>query len=102
MRSKLSASRHRYSARNMAKPVNFFCAAPEARAVSVIGDFNDWHPNSHPMQRQHDGTWYAQIPLHHGHHHYQFLVDGQSLLDPRASGVGRNERDERVSVIAIS
>src|SRR5881275_3180896 len=43
MRSRPSNSSHhsRYSARNMAKPTNFFCAAPEAQSVAVVGDFND-------------------------------------------------------------
>src|ERR1044072_508848 len=95
-------SNSRYSAKNMAKPVNFFCLAPEARSVSVVGDFNDWLPNVHPLQRQADGSWHLQIPLHHGHHHYTFLVDGQAVLDPRAMGVARNEKNERVSLIAVS
>ena len=86
----------------MAKPINFFCMAPDAEAVSVIGDFNDWRPNAHPMQRQTDGSWQLQVPLYHGHHHYQFLVDGQSMLDPRAMGIARNEKNERVSLIAVS
>ena len=92
----------RYSAKRMAKPVNFFCMAPEAQAVSVIGDFNEWRPAAHPMRRLPDGGWTIQIPLHHGHHHYQFLVDGQRLLDPRAHGIARNAADERVSVVAVS
>ena len=86
----------------MAKPINFFCAAPEAESVSVIGDLNDWRPNAHPMNRQSDGSWHLQIPLNHGHHHYAFLVDGNPVLDPRATGVARNEKNERVSLIAIS
>ena len=92
----------RYSAKRMAKPVNFFCQAPEARTVSVVGDFNDWRPDAHPMHRQPDGGWSVQIPLHHGHHLYLFLVDGRPTLDPRAQGYGRNVRNERVSMIAVS
>jgi hypothetical protein len=103
MRSSSSRStHHRYSAKNMAKPVNFFCLAPEARAVSVVGDFNDWHPNVHPMRQLADGSWHLQIPLNHGHHHYAFLVDGTPVLDPRAMGMARNENNGRVSVIAVS
>jgi 1,4-alpha-glucan branching enzyme len=103
MRSGQSYSSHnRYAAGNMAKPVNFFCVAPEAELVTVVGDFNDWRPNIHPMQRQSDGSWHLQIPLHHGHHHYTFLVDGKPVLDPRAMGIARNEKNERVSLIAVS
>jgi 1,4-alpha-glucan branching enzyme len=92
----------RYSAKKMAKPVNFFCAAPAARSVTLVGDFNDWDPAAFPMKRQPDGNWFIQVTLHHGHHHYQFLVDGKPMLDPNAQGVARNEKDEKVSLIAIS
>jgi 1,4-alpha-glucan branching enzyme len=86
----------------MAKPINFFCFAPEAKRVSLVGDFNDWQPGVHPMTRQPDGSWTIQVPLHHGHHLYRFLVDGQPALDPRANGVGRDARNERASLLAVS
>ncbi|MEO6184360.1 MAG: isoamylase early set domain-containing protein [Verrucomicrobiota bacterium] len=95
-------SLHRYSAKKMAKPVNFICLAPEATAVSLIGDFNDWHPTAHPMKRQADGAWLVQVQLNHGHHHYQFFVDGKPTLDPRAQGIARNEKNEKVSLLSVS
>ena len=101
-RSSPNGSLPRYSARRMAKPVNFFCLAPEARRVSIVGDFNDWHPEAHPMRRQPDGGWVLQVPLHHGHHLYQFLVDGTPVLDPKAQGVGRNACNQRASLLAVS
>src|SRR5579862_3372865 len=91
----------RYSAKKMAKPVNFVCTATAAHSVSLIGDFNDWDPNAHPLKRQPDGAWTVQIPLNHGHHHYQFLVDGKPTLDPRAQGIARNEKNEKVSLVAV-
>jgi 1,4-alpha-glucan branching enzyme len=92
----------RYSARKMTKPVNFYCVAPDASQVFLTGDFNDWNPVAHPLTRQPDGTWLIQISLNHGHQHYQFLVDGKPTLDPRAHGIARNHRDERVSLVAVS
>lgn len=92
----------RYSAKRMQKPVNFYFTAPGAQSVSIVGDFNDWQPNAHPMRRQTDGTWTAQLALHHGHHQYQYLVDGQPVLDLRAQGIARNVRGERVSLVAVS
>ena len=86
----------------MAKPVNFICHAPEATQVSLVGDFNQWQPDALAMQRQPDGAWMIQVAIHHGHHHYMFLVDGKPTLDPRAQGIARNERNERVSLIAVS
>ena len=92
----------RYSAKGMAKPVNFLCIAPDAHEVSVIGDFNDWNGDAHAMNRQFDGSWITQIELNHGHHRYQFLIDGRPSLDPSANGVVRNEKNQRVSLIAVS
>jgi 1,4-alpha-glucan branching enzyme len=88
------------SARHPTRPVNFYCSAPEARAVSLIGDFNHWNPL--PMTRRGDGWWFLQVMLPHGHHRYQFLVDGRRVLDPQASGVARDEHDGEVSLIAVS
>ena len=92
----------RYSAKKMAKPINFICIAPTAQQVSLTGDFNGWDPEATPMQRQSDGTWLVQVAMHHGHHHYLFLIDGKTTLDPRAQGIARNQKGERVSLMAVS
>ena len=92
----------RYSGRSTAKPVNFYCQAPRAGAVHLVGDFNQWNPSSHPMRRQVDGCWFLQVMVTHGHHQYLFLVDGQPMLDPRAVGMARNELHEEVSLVAVS
>ena len=96
------SSANRYSARNMVKPVNFFCLAPDASQVCLIGDFNNWDPCSHPMKRQPGGAWLIQVSLYNGNHHYQFLVDGKPILDPAANGIARNLLGERVSLRAVS
>jgi 1,4-alpha-glucan branching enzyme len=43
--------------------VNFAVWAPNANGVSVIGDFNDWNPQRHPM-RKHipSGIWELFLP----------------------------------------
>jgi 1,4-alpha-glucan branching enzyme len=92
----------RYSAKKASIRVSFTLFAPQARAVSVMGDFNDWNPDAFPMKRHVDGAWHALVPLTHGHHHYLFVVDGKPTLDPRAQGIARNERNEKVSMIAVS
>jgi hypothetical protein len=92
----------RYSVKKMVKPVNFYYDSPDARKVCIVGDFNDWKPDSHPMKRQTGGFWNAKISLPHGHHRYHFLVDGSVALDPRANGEVLNDKKERVSLIAVS
>src|ERR1043166_3720427 len=98
----VGGSKSRYSAKNNLRPTNFLFLAPQAKHVSLIGDFNNWSPNANPMKRQADGGWTIQVPLTHGHHRYVFLVDGVATLDPRAQGTARTERNEKVSLIAVS
>lgn len=92
----------RYSAKKMTKPINFVCTAPAARQVFLVGDFNGWNSTSHPLQRQPDGNWLLQVALHHGHHQYRFLVDGEPALDPRAQGVAKDRQGQKASLIAVS
>ncbi|MGA8027319.1 MAG: 1,4-alpha-glucan branching enzyme, partial [Bryobacteraceae bacterium] len=35
--------------------------APNARAVSVIGSFNQWDKHATPLSRTHDGIWEALV-----------------------------------------
>ncbi|MDE3100133.1 MAG: glycoside hydrolase family 13 [Verrucomicrobiota bacterium] len=92
----------RYSARNNVKPIKFYCIAPQASRVSLVGEFNAWQSWANPMERQPDGSWMAQVNLPHGHHQYLFLVDDEPTLDPHGHGIVRNARNERVSLIAVS
>ena len=92
----------RYSAKRNRHHANFFCCAPAARQVSLVGDFNQWDPRAMPMTRMPDGRWMASLELTHGYHRYLFLVDGTPLLDPNATGKARNEHNEPVSLIAVS
>lgn len=84
------------------RAVNFICHAPQARAVSLVGDFNKWNPTTHPMKQMPDRSWLLNVELKHGHHRYAFLVDGVLTLDSRAQGVTRNDKGERVSLIPVS
>ncbi|MBM3876577.1 MAG: glycoside hydrolase family 13 [Verrucomicrobia bacterium] len=92
----------RYSGKNNTRWMSFICNAPAAQSVSVVGDFNDWDAAANPMERQVDGNWTAMAQLNHGHHLYVFMVDGKPVLDPRAQGVGRNGKNERVSLVLVS
>ena len=84
------------------RPVNFVCNATQAQSVSLVGDFNEWNPGAHPMKQMPDRSWLLKVDLKHGHHRYAFLVDGVLTLDPRAQGITRNDKGERVSLIPVS
>lgn len=95
-------NRGRYSAHHNLRNVNFVCAAPQAQSVSLVGDFNQWNPNAHPMKRMPDGAWQLIAELRHGHHRYAFLVDGALHIDPRALGITRDDQGRRVSLVSVS
>ncbi len=42
--------------------VHFAVWAPNARRVAVVGDFNAWDGNRHPMDRRDGGVWEAFVP----------------------------------------
>lgn len=100
------AERREPPSRYLANPplhlVDFFCYAPRAKRVCLVGDFNEWQPTAQPMQRGPDGGWAIRLLIPHGHHRYLFLVDGKPVLDPNAHGTVQNERNEPVSLIAVS
>jgi 1,4-alpha-glucan branching enzyme len=97
-----ATTRENYPARRPMHAVNFFCHAPDAKRVSVIGDFNDWDLTATPMHHAPDGRWLASLELPHGHHRYLFLVDGHPVLDPNSYGTVRNEKNEKFSLLAVS
>ena len=93
---------NRYGARQTLRAVNFICNAPQAKTVSVVGDFNQWNPAAHPMKQGPDRAWALMVELKHGHHRYAFLVDGALTLDPRAQGITRDDKGQRVSLVPVS
>jgi 1,4-alpha-glucan branching enzyme len=84
------------------RAVNFICNAPNAKAVALVGDFNHWDPAANLMKQMPDRSWLLTVELKHGHHRYAFLVDGVLTLDPRAQGITRNDKGERVSLVPVS
>ena len=78
------------------KPVEFFCHAPEAKAIFVAGAFNDWQPDAAPLRpKQPNGNWSTTLPLPLGHYEYKFVVDGQWRCEP---GCEHEDRDSPNSV----
>ena len=84
------------------RAVTFICPTPQAKAVSLVGDFNHWDPAANPMKQMPDHSWLLTLELKHGHHRYAFLVDGKLTLDRLAQGVARNDKGERVSLVPVS
>ena len=57
--------------------VSFAVWAPNAREVSVVGDFNGWEEEAHPLQPQGDsGAWARVIEEAEEGHRYKYAVRG--------------------------
>jgi 1,4-alpha-glucan branching enzyme len=52
--------------------------APNARSVSVVGDFNGWNGDAHPAAARgdHSGLWEADVPGARPGHKYRYLIRG--------------------------
>jgi hypothetical protein len=72
----------------LAKPktvnVKFVLVKPEAKKVSLCGEFNGWSPEAMPMKGIGGGHWEATLALRPGKYQYKFVVDGEWLVDPAA------------------
>ena len=71
--------------------VAFRVWAPHADAVYVSGSFNDWSSDAHPMAKEGDGYWYADIAAAAIGNEYRYrIVSGDKQLlriDPYAREV---------------
>jgi hypothetical protein len=67
--------------------VQFVLVAPDAKKVSVVGDFNGWNAQHASYQAQHrgGGVWSVTASVPVGHHRYSFVVDDSVwMADPLA------------------
>jgi len=72
--------------------VGFRVWAPHARAVSVIGSFNDWDGSRNPLHAEENGNWFADVPQAKAGDSYKFQLtteQGNELkrIDPYAREV---------------
>ncbi len=64
------------------RKIMFSFDAKKANEVFLMGDFNNWNPETHPMKKDGSGTWGRMVLLPPGRYEYKFLVDGKWTLDP--------------------
>jgi len=70
-------------ARNGTVRVTFALPADQPPgAVSVVGDFNDWNPFAHPLQRRSNGTRSAAVTVPSGSMlRFRYLAEGGVWFD---------------------
>jgi serine protease AprX len=70
-----------FSPRVTPAAITFYCYAPEARSVALVGSFNGWQPVDGAMWEARRGMWQIMIsPPPPGTHAYKFLLDGERWL----------------------
>lgn len=78
--------------------------APNARSVSVVGDFNNWDRSAHPMQPvQQSGIWDIFVPGMKAGDLYKFAVEtsqGYTVLKADPYGNQSQLRPDNASVVA--
>ncbi|MCB0191423.1 MAG: 1,4-alpha-glucan branching protein GlgB [Anaerolineae bacterium] len=84
------------------KGTHFSVWAPNAKEVSVVGDFNSWNPTSHTMYPSDSGIWTTFIPEIREHTVYKYHIltqtgDQFDKADPY--GFGMEQRPKTASVV---
>ena len=81
--------------------VQFVLVAPDAKSVSLVGDFNDWDPTATPL-RTASGAWSVAVRLIPGRHRYAFVLDGvRWIADPLAPPAPDDDFGSPGSVVTV-
>jgi len=52
-------------------------AAPDAGSVCILGEFNNWSPDAHPLTRREEGDFVVTMELEAGRaYRFRYVVDG--------------------------
>jgi 1,4-alpha-glucan branching enzyme len=82
--------------------VSFSLEAPQARQVSLVGDFNAWDPQKHVMKKGADGIWEKTVILVPGTYEYKFYQDRQWIVDPQNDRQCTNRFGTRNNIVVVS
>lgn len=53
-------------------------AAPDARAVNLVGDFNNWDREATRLKTTASGAWEGTVSLETGReYHFRYLINGE-------------------------
>ncbi len=74
-----------------------------AERASLVGSFNEWNADAHPMTRRKDGSFSVTVTLPAGRRYaLRYLLDGTRwLTDPEADEIVDNPYGEKDGVIAV-
>jgi hypothetical protein len=83
--------------------VRFVLVAPEAKSVSLVGDFNNWDRSVTPLTPGAvAGVWARAVALPPGTHQYAFIVDGTRwIADPAAPLTVQDDFGTASSIVTV-
>ncbi len=87
--------------RVVGKSAEFKLYAPQAKKVSVAGNFNKWDTKADPAKKDAKGNWSVKVSLKPGSYEYKFFVDGNWMNDPRATSFVGNGYGSQNCVIVV-
>ncbi|MHC5061547.1 MAG: AAA family ATPase [Planctomycetota bacterium] len=91
-----------YGVRQAENAMLFTTLYPRASKVQIAGDFNNWQPESTPLQKVGEkGVWQIKLPMTKGKHQYRLVVDGQWQQDPYNEYTEMNPYGECNSVLEV-
>lgn len=83
------------------KKTTFSVSVPEAHNVRLLGDFNGWNPESHPMKKGRDGVWKIDIVLPPGTYQFRYYIDQSWWMNDPTAGLIPNDKGSENSVITV-
>jgi hypothetical protein len=85
-----------------AKATQFVLVAPDAKTVTLVGDFNDWNLSATHLARQDaNGVWWVTVPLAPGRYRYAFVVDSTAWRSDPGAPKAEDEFGRPNSVVTI-
>jgi 1,4-alpha-glucan branching enzyme len=75
---------------SVGRKTEFSLSAPQAKSVSIVGDFNQWNVSSHSLKQDKKGVWSILLSLNPGQYEYRFFVDGEWHDDPSCGSFVEN------------
>lgn len=87
---------------NPIREATFSINMPVAKEIYVVGDFNNWTPeSSYRLTLSDDGRWETRLSLAPGKYKYKFVVDGQWVTDPNNAEKEQNQYGTFNSIIDL-
>jgi 1,4-alpha-glucan branching enzyme len=80
---------------------SFILDVPDALYVSVLGDFNGWNEDAHPMTRSRDGLWKSEVKLDPGEYQFRYRIDHARWANDETAPTVRNEFGSENSLVVV-